>query len=99
MSGFAFESKRSDFSLINALACARASALAYEGIAVVRRTAAEWGFERVKAFTRGPHAGIVLCSSEIVLIAFRGTDDRVDWRTNLNVLFRRSPLAGRTGAS
>lgn len=92
MISFAFEAQRSDFSLINALACARVSHLAYGDDAMVSATARDWGFDGVKPLTRGSNFAIALCNREIVLVAFRGTDKWNDWLTNLNIFYKRSPL-------
>lgn len=89
---FAFESSQSEFSLVNSLACARASLLAYSDAATIRETATDWGFKSATDFTKEPNYCIVLCNREIILIAFRGTDQWADWLTNLNVFFKRSSL-------
>ncbi|MBI4735080.1 MAG: lipase family protein [candidate division NC10 bacterium] len=92
MGDFTFKARQYEFNLVNAFGCARASLLAYEDAAVGNRAATEWGFEKFEAFTRDQHSGIVLGNADMVLIAFRGTDERADWRPNLNILFKRSPL-------
>jgi triacylglycerol lipase len=92
MTGFTFEAHQADFSLINALACAHASHLAYSEETAVTTTARDWGFDSVKALTRGPNFAILLSNGEIILIAFRGTDKWNDWLTNLNIFYKRSPL-------
>lgn len=92
MTHLAFDPSHAEFSLVNALACARTSLLAYSDVETVGKTATAWGFKSAKAFTRGPNYGIVLCNRDIILIAFRGTDQWADWLTNLSVFFKRSPL-------
>ena len=92
MTQLAFEAGRTEFSLVNSLACARTSLLAYGDAATVDSTATAWGFESACAFARQPNYGIVLCGRELIVVAFRGTDEWADWLTNLNVLFKRSPL-------
>jgi triacylglycerol lipase len=92
MTLFAFELRQTDFSLINSLACARASLLAYSDDAMVTATASDWGFDSAKPFTKDSNYVIVLCNREIILVAFRGTDRLNDWLTNLNVLYKRSSL-------
>src|SRR6266481_750347 len=92
MTSLAFEASQTEFSLVNSLACARTSLLAYGDTATVEKTATDWGFESACEFSKEPNQGIALCGREVILIAFRGTDQRADWLTNLNVLFKRSPL-------
>jgi triacylglycerol lipase len=92
VSDFEFNLTQCDFNLVNALGCARASSLAYEDSATVKQTIAKWGFDRLEVFIRKQHFGIVFGNDKMVLIAFRGTNERADWRTNLNILFKRSPL-------
>ena len=74
MAPFVLEPSHADFSLINSLACARASLLAYSDEATATATAKDWGFDCVKSLTRGPNHAIVLCNREHILVAFRGTD-------------------------
>ena len=92
MAPFVLEPSHAVFSLINSLACARASLLAYSDEATAIATANGWGFDSVKALSRGPNHVIVLCNREHILVAFRGTDGLSDWFTNLNILYKRSPL-------
>ena len=92
MTHLAFDAHRDGFSLVNALACARVSLLAYDDAAAVERTAGEWGFDRARVFAREANAGIVLSGGDLIVVAFRGTDERADWLTNLNILLKRSPL-------
>lgn len=89
---FAFNAKQYEFNLVNALGCARASLLVSRDSAFIKQTVTGWGFNRFEDFTRNQHFGIAIGNAEIVLIAFRGTDEMADWRTNLNILFKRSPL-------
>jgi triacylglycerol lipase len=89
---FVLESSHADFSLTNSLACARASLLAYSDEATAIATANDWGFDCVKALARGPNYAIVLCNRSDIVVAFRGTDAWNDWLTNLNILYKRSPL-------
>ena len=49
-------------------------------------------FESMEQLERGSNNAIVLGSRENILIAFRGTDQWSDWFTNLNILYKRSPL-------
>ena len=89
---FVLESSHADFSLINSLACARASLLAYSDEATAIATANDWGFDCVKSLSRGPNYAIALCNRDDIVVAFRGTDAWNDWLTNLNILYKRSPI-------
>ena len=92
MSDFTFNPTQYDFNLVNALGCACASLLAYENETVGEQTANEWGFNRFEPFSRNQHFGIVIGNDKMILIAFRGTNERADWWSNLDILFRRSAL-------
>jgi triacylglycerol lipase len=76
--------------------CAVAAHLAYlDGPALETELAAA-GFTMVAALQRGSHHALVVddrsvSDGSVRLLAFRGTDDAADWRTNLNVWFRATP--------
>lgn len=92
VSDFSFDVTQNGFSLVNALACARASLLAYSSEPTIGETASAWGFDKAKAISNGSNDLIVLRRRDLVLVAFRGTDAPDDFRTNFNVLYRKSPL-------
>ena len=92
MGGFSFNPTRYDFNLVNSLGCARAALLSYKNAASGEKIATEWGFFRFEPFSRNQHFGIVIGNDKIILIAFRGTNERADWWSNLDILFKRSPL-------
>lgn len=73
-----------------AFRCAQAALLAYRDAADLPAQCASAGFALVESLTRGSHAAIVLDRDDTRIVAFRGTDDRADWWTNLNILFRRT---------
>lgn len=89
MTTFAFEPRSTDFSMVNSLACAQASRLAYRDVAEVKATASEWGFAGAEHFKKTTHDAIVLSNRNAILVAFRGTDEGKDFRTNVDV--RRGP--------
>ena len=89
---FAFDTGQTGCSVVNALACARAALLAYSNEPEVGQTAREWGFDWAKGIACGSHNVIVLGNREMILVAFRGTDAFDDFRTNINVLYTKSPL-------
>jgi len=92
MGSFSFNPTLYDFNLVNALGCARAALLAYEDETLGKQTSSRWGLERFKSFSYNQHFGIVMGNDKMILIAFRGTNERADWWSNLDILFRRSPL-------
>lgn len=92
MGDFKFDAAHREFSLVNALGCARASLLAYDDPEVGRVTVEGWGFKNFEPYTRNHHFGIAFGNAELVLVAFRGTNEKADWLTNLNVFLKRSPL-------
>jgi triacylglycerol lipase len=68
--------------------CAVAAGLAYLDRGELHSQAAEARFALVAAIQRGSHNALVLDDDGVRLIAFRGTDERKDWLTNLDVWFR-----------
>lgn len=74
--------------------CAAASRLAYAGPEPLPEEVAQAGLTLVERLTRGSHVALVLDARDLRFIAFRGTDDRADWRTNLDMLFRGTPWGG-----
>ena len=79
-------------SLLNASACAQAAVLAYSDESAIDAGARALGFDRVRPFRRSANYAAVLVREDVIVVAFRGTDDWGDWLTNLNVLFKKSPL-------
>lgn len=79
-------------SLLNASACAQAAVLAYSDESAIDAGARALGFDRVRPFRRGANYAAVLVREDVIVVAFRGTDNWGDWLTNLNVLFKKSPL-------
>ena len=64
-----------EFSFKNALLFAEASALAYDSEDVyIKKLKEKWGFLDVEPLNRGGTQGFVAKNSEIILIAFRGTE-------------------------
>ena len=71
--------------------CALAARLAYLDGNALEAAVAKSRFTLVAALQRGSHHAVVLDDDRVRMVGFRGTDDRVDWRTNLNVLARSTP--------
>ena len=86
MSGFRFAPADFEFSLINALGCARLAALAYQDEAACARQTVAWGLDRFQALIRGSNFGFVCGNRDALFVVFRGTDEGADWKTNVNVL-------------
>jgi triacylglycerol lipase len=86
MSAFRFIPTNREFNLVNALGCARLAELAYQDASVCALETSAWGLDRFQALVRGSNFGFVCARRDVVFVVFRGTDDREDWKTNLNVL-------------
>ena len=71
--------------------CAVAASLAYLDGGDLQSQAAQARLVLVAAIQRGSHNALVLDDDGVRLLAFRGTDERNDWRTNLDVWFRSTP--------
>lgn len=78
-------------ALANAHACARAAEVCYCEGAELRAGLAALGAAFVAAAAAGSQS-VALCDvGDARVVAFRGTDDRGDWWTNLNFLGVRTP--------
>lgn len=51
----------------------------------------KWGFEEVKTFVHGSMVGYVVSTGDVCVVVFRGTDDDLDWFTNLNNFTTTTP--------
>jgi triacylglycerol lipase len=97
---FPFEPNNQKFSLQNALGCALASQLAYSTRnAIDAKAKGDWGFVTVNHYTTPPGAlddtqAFVAVRSDMVLIAFRGTEPEniKDWLTDSNAVLVPSTL-------
>lgn len=89
---FLFNGNQTAFDAVDALACARLSALAYEDSGTADAVAFEWTLERFQGFIRESHFAFIAASDRNVFVVFRGTDDRRDWQTNLDLRFADSPF-------
>ncbi|MBN3039937.1 MAG: lipase family protein [Candidatus Omnitrophica bacterium] len=74
MNEFNFNPKITDFSFQNALALAEASKLAYEDKYNYKKILGEWGFSGVCALDKKGTQGFVAKRTDMLLIAFRGTE-------------------------
>lgn len=74
------------FSWQTALSLAMASKLAYESSGAVEDfTIRQWGFNNYETLDMGGTQGFIARSSDVMLIAFRGTDQLTDWLDDLDV--------------
>ena len=89
-----FRPNKTSFDLVNAVATARASELAYKPKADVLRALEGWGFPNAKFFSRKGTQGFVAGNDELILVAFRGTEPKKlkDWMTDAKI--KRVPGKG-----
>ncbi len=90
---FTLDSLRTDaFSWKTALSLATASKLSYEQeVAVQNVVRNSWGFAKCDFLDVGDTQGFVAQTSDVVLVAFRGTESLGDWLGNLNLLSTQRP--------
>jgi endonuclease G len=90
---FTLDSLRTDaFSWKAALSLASASKLSYEHeVAVQNVVRNSWGFAKCDFLDVGDTQGFVAQTSDIVLVAFRGSESLGDWLGNLNLLSTQRP--------
>ena len=81
----AFDADAESYSQKNAVACAAAAWLAYLSQESIGLGAEVLGLpqDSVQLIEKENHACLVLSRSDFMIVAFRGTDDLKDWRTNL----------------
>ncbi len=90
-----FDPNANDITHDNALLLAAASNLAYEDEPVCSNATKEWGFDKFKFINskdtenteklKNDTQGFVAANNESILIAFRGTENLKDWKTNLKI--------------
>ncbi len=68
-----------------ALSLAEAAKLAYEDSDEIRRTTRDWGLPDFQFLDSGRTQGFIASNDRVLLIAFRGTYEFLDWIDNLNV--------------
>lgn len=74
MKQFNFRPNNTQFSLINALSLAEASALAYKGEREIKNKTREWGFNATEYFEKNETQAFVASNDNMILLAFRGTE-------------------------
>ncbi len=87
MPNFTFDPNQTKWSSNNALACAMASQLAYSDSAAIATTAKNWGFAQSVFFDHRETQGFITSNSDMILIAFRGTEPKklLDWMTDAEI--------------
>lgn len=73
-----FHPNKTSFDAVNALAMAKAAALAYKPKADVLKTLASWGFPRARFFASRGTEGFVAARDDLIVVAYRGTQERED---------------------
>ena len=76
------------YDIRNSLSLALACDLAYKSESDIKAQAEQWGFPRFK-FLEDKIAvidtqGFIMGNDKVIILAFRGTENRTDWRTDLN---------------
>lgn len=69
------------------LPLAQISSSVYSSGDKLETTLRDWGLTQIEELSDGSMFACVASNSTIVVVAFRGTDDAVDWLTNLDLLF------------
>ena len=94
------EPRATDLSKNNSLWLAAAANLAYTEKVTIEPVAKEWGFDKVEFVTsedkedrKFDTQAFVAANTEVLLIAFRGTENIKDWTTNLKF----KPIDGPAG--
>lgn len=75
----------STFTWKSALSFALASKLSYENEDSVKRTARSWGFAKCEFIDVDDTQCFIASTSDVLLVAFRGTESWGDWLRNVNV--------------
>lgn len=68
---------------------AQISSSVYSSGDKLETTLKDWGLTQIEELSDGSIFACVASNEKIVVVAFRGTDDAVDWLTNLDLLFVR----------
>ena len=96
---FAFDDTTA-FSWTNAFGCIRAARLAYENKATIGQQLSAWavgreglGWQFIDDQAKGTQA-FVMTTDQIILVAFRGTDEPRDWIANKDIDLIAGPLGG-----
>lgn len=94
-----FDPTGNDINKASALLMAAASNLSYEDEPLVRETVAKWQFEKFRFFDskdkddpKFDTQGFVAANDKAVLVAFRGTENFTDWRTNVKFKPEKGPV-------
>ena len=77
----------------NALFLAKCSKLAYESSEAIYTQLSAWGFPHIAFFDRKDTQAFVAGNSDMIVVAFRGTEPRTlqDWMTDKQILRRKGP--------
>jgi len=85
MSKFDFNYKTNKYNLKNALRLAEVSQLAYKSKREVKKHVKDkWGFNKFEFFDRKHTQAYMIANDEMVILAFRGTESKQDWLTDVN---------------
>lgn len=87
VSSFSIEQlRKASFSWQTVFSLSLASKLAYENSSVVEDfTLREWGFQDYRSMDRGAATGFVALTNDVIVVAFRGSDQLTHWLDDLDV--------------
>jgi hypothetical protein len=68
---------------------AQISSSVYSSGDKLETTLSDWGLAQIEELSDGSMFACVASNEKVVVVAFRGTDDAVDWLTNFDILFVR----------
>ncbi len=95
-SNFKFIHKTTAFELQNAYSLALAAELAYEEKNKIQNTVKQWGFDKFKFISAEDGTEcFIMSNKEIIVVAFRGTEEVKDWITNLDLKLIEGAFDGR----
>lgn len=72
-----------------AMPLAQISSSVYSSGDKLETTLRDWGLTQIEELTDGSMFACVASNKNAVVVAFRGTDDAIDWLTNFDILFVR----------
>ncbi len=86
------QSEKVGYNLANSLACARLARLAYDNESGIHEVVRAWGLGKAETIEIGPNFALVYGNEEVIIVAFRGTNERKDFLTDFDFLPMKSPL-------
>lgn len=82
---FDFEEATKNYSQKNAYWLGKASRIAYKQLEDIKSGIAYWGLDEFKYFDNHNTQAFLAGNNEMLLLAFRGTENLQDWMTDMNI--------------